>query len=87
MSKAVDRLYKILFSCIRKNNNCSTYLLNVENCYLEFFLKQLNYYRQSVQKLLKEAVRFMESEDEKEEQNLSKWMQLLETITIENIED
>ena len=29
----------------------------------------------------------MESEDEKEEQNLSKWMQLLETITIENIED
>ncbi len=29
----------------------------------------------------------MESEDEKEEQNLSKWMQLLETVTIDNIED
>jgi hypothetical protein len=59
----------------------------VENDYLEFFLKQLKFYREDVKMLLKEAVIYMDADDDKEEQNLIKWIELLVPVTEENVED
>lgn len=37
--------------------------------------------------LLKEAVIYMDADDDKEEQNLIKWIELLVPVTEENVED
>jgi hypothetical protein len=54
---------------------------------LNFLLNQLKYHREPVQNLLKESIRFSDISNENDSSYLMMWIQQLEAITEENIED
>lgn len=86
LKPAITALYNILILCIKGNSDCASYIFSVENGYLDFFLEQLKFYRDVVQIFLKEAVTYMNSEDEKEEENLRKWIYKLDSVNEDNLE-
>jgi hypothetical protein len=54
---------------------------------ITFLLGQLPYYRNAVQNLLKESVRYMDFGMDSDSSSIKDWIGQLESITADNIED
>ncbi|EGR30317.1 hypothetical protein IMG5_135140 [Ichthyophthirius multifiliis] len=83
LQNIVTSLYNILNLCIRGNQDCASYLLNFQDD--NFLIDQLKYHKEPVTLLLKEAVRYAESGTN--EINVLKWIQKLQTVSEENIQE
>lgn len=70
LTKTVFLIYDILIHCIRGNSASCSLIVSRSNHYLSFFLKQLNKYAQQVKLLIREAIKWMDESDEKEQETI-----------------
>ncbi|CAD8067163.1 unnamed protein product [Paramecium primaurelia] len=84
----IQEIYSVLSLCVQSNPETSYYVLSLEmnkESILDFLLQQLKYQREHVSNLIKEIVRYTDMSDTKT--SLKKWVNELQPITEENIED
>ncbi|KAM3134788.1 hypothetical protein pb186bvf_013113 [Paramecium bursaria] len=86
----IVEIYLILQLCVQSSSQTSDFIFTLKICnemILIFLLKQLKYHRKQVSDLLKETVRYTDMNDESVAIHLEKWIQQLQDVTDNNIED
>ncbi|CAD8139457.1 unnamed protein product [Paramecium pentaurelia] len=84
----IQEIYDVLSLCVQKNQDTSNYILTLKmnkESILDFLLQQLKYQRKYISNLIKESVRYTDMSESKE--NIKKWVNQLENLSEENIED
>ncbi|CAD8133367.1 unnamed protein product [Paramecium octaurelia] len=84
----IQEIYDVLSLCVQKNQDTSNYVLTLKmnkESILDFLLQQLKYQRKHISNLIKESVRYTDMSESKD--NIKKWVNQLENISEDNIED